>query len=143
MCTTLTASSPGHKQVKQYPQIKALLNPVEADDGIFWVFKAEFFQYFDVVYLCAQDMSEFIAPEQDAIHAQRVGHMCGKNCHCLNCRQRHASHLTTNRCSSRRGKGGSSFIGFKYRLRQNRDTTDFYDLGILLNIFHERSVDRP
>ena len=57
---------------KQYPQIKALLNPVKADDGIFWVSKAEFFQYFDVVYLCAQDMSEFIAPEQDAIHAQRA-----------------------------------------------------------------------
>ena len=45
----------------QYPQIKALLNPVKADDGIFWVSKAEFFQYFDVVYLCAQDMKAFVA----------------------------------------------------------------------------------
>ena len=43
----------------EYPQIKELLKPVKADDGIFWVSKEEFFQYFPTVYLGAIDMSEF------------------------------------------------------------------------------------
>jgi hypothetical protein len=45
----------------QYPEVKAALNPVQADDGVFWVSKEEFFQYFPTLYLCAKDMSEFIA----------------------------------------------------------------------------------
>lgn len=33
--------------------------PVQADDGVFWLEKEEFFQYFDTVYLCTLDMSKF------------------------------------------------------------------------------------
>ena len=44
----------------QYPQVKAALNPVVCDDGIFWVDKDEFFKYFKTLYLCAKDMSEFV-----------------------------------------------------------------------------------
>ena len=44
----------------QYPQVKAALNPVVCDDGIFWVDKEEFFSYFKTIYLCAKDMAEFI-----------------------------------------------------------------------------------
>ena len=44
----------------QYPEVKAELNPVHRDDGIFWVEKSEFFQYFHTIYLCAKDMSEFL-----------------------------------------------------------------------------------
>ena len=42
---------------EQYPQVKQALQPVALDDGIFWVSKQEFFEYFKVVYLCAKDMS--------------------------------------------------------------------------------------
>ena len=31
-----------------------------ADDGIFWVTTKEFFTYFETVYVCAKDMSEFL-----------------------------------------------------------------------------------
>lgn len=44
----------------RYPQIKRLLNPVVADDGIFWVTKKEFFQYYETIYLSASDMTEFL-----------------------------------------------------------------------------------
>jgi Calpain family cysteine protease len=44
----------------RYPQIKKALNPVVADDGIFWVTKKEFFQFFQTVYLSASDMTEFL-----------------------------------------------------------------------------------
>ena len=44
----------------QYPHVKAALNPVVCDDGIFWVDKEEFFSYFKTIYLCAKDMAEFI-----------------------------------------------------------------------------------
>ena len=43
---------------EQYPQIRAELNPVVADDGIFWLSKAEFFQYFPNLYLSASDASK-------------------------------------------------------------------------------------
>jgi hypothetical protein len=43
----------------KYPQIKKALNPVVADDGIFWVTKKEFFKYFQTVYLSASNMTEF------------------------------------------------------------------------------------
>ena len=43
-----------------HPEIHAELQPVKADDGIFWVSKQEFFQYFSTLYLCAKDMSEFL-----------------------------------------------------------------------------------
>ena len=45
---------------EQHPEVKAAINPVQADDGAFWVEKAEFFKYFQTVYLCAQDMTEFL-----------------------------------------------------------------------------------
>ena len=44
---------------KQHPKIKSALKPVQADDGIFWVTKAEFFTYFPKVYLSAIDMRKF------------------------------------------------------------------------------------
>ena len=44
-----------------YPQIKAKLQHIAADDGIFWLTKQEFFRYFETLYLCAKDMSEFLA----------------------------------------------------------------------------------
>ena len=44
----------------QYPQIKAELKPVVADDGIFWVTKQEFFRFFSTVYLSASNMTEFL-----------------------------------------------------------------------------------
>lgn len=45
---------------KDYPEIKELLNPVVADDGIFWITCKEFFQYFDTIYVSASDMSDFL-----------------------------------------------------------------------------------
>jgi hypothetical protein len=44
----------------KYPQIKKALNPVVADDGIFWVTKQEFFKYFQTIYLSASNMTEFL-----------------------------------------------------------------------------------
>jgi len=44
----------------KYPQIKKALNPVAADDGIFWVTKKEFFKFFKTIYLSASNMTEFI-----------------------------------------------------------------------------------
>ena len=44
----------------EYPEIKEELNPVVADDGIFWVSKEEFFSYFGTIYLSASDMTEFL-----------------------------------------------------------------------------------
>jgi len=43
----------------EYPQVKEALKPVVADDGVFWVDKQEFFQFFHTIYLCATDMSHF------------------------------------------------------------------------------------
>ena len=45
---------------ERYPQIKAALNPIVADNGIFWVSHKEFYRYFHTIYLCAKDMSDFI-----------------------------------------------------------------------------------
>jgi hypothetical protein len=50
------ASSCGYR----YPEIKKELNPVAADDGIFWVTKKEFFQYYQTIYLSASDMTQFL-----------------------------------------------------------------------------------
>lgn len=44
----------------KYPQIKKALNPVVADDGIFWVTKKEFFVFFQTIYLSASNMTEFL-----------------------------------------------------------------------------------
>ena len=44
----------------QYPQIKRALNPVVADDGIFWVTKQEFFKFYGTIYLSASNMTEFL-----------------------------------------------------------------------------------
>jgi hypothetical protein len=43
----------------EYPQIKFALNPVVADDGIFYLTKEEFFKYFQTVYLSASNMTQF------------------------------------------------------------------------------------
>mmetsp|Transcript_89272 Transcript_89272/g.236043 ORF Transcript_89272/g.236043 Transcript_89272/m.236043 type:complete len:569 (-) Transcript_89272:606-2312(-) len=48
----------------QYPQVKEALNPVAADDGVFWVDKEEFFKYFKTIYVCAKNMTEFIEAPQ-------------------------------------------------------------------------------
>jgi len=45
----------------EYPQIKQLLRPEVADDGIFWVSKEEFFKYFRTIYVCAHNMAAFVA----------------------------------------------------------------------------------
>jgi hypothetical protein len=42
-----------------YPQIKDAIQPVVADDGVFWVSRQEFFHFFPVIFLCACDMKEF------------------------------------------------------------------------------------
>lgn len=44
----------------KYPQIKALLKPVVADDGVFWVTKEEFFVFFQTIFLCASNMTEYV-----------------------------------------------------------------------------------
>uniref|UniRef100_A0A7S3U8F0 Calpain catalytic domain-containing protein n=1 Tax=Strombidinopsis acuminata TaxID=141414 RepID=A0A7S3U8F0_9SPIT len=44
----------------KYPEVREACKPVVANDGVFWVEKEEFFKYFKTIYLCAQDMSEFI-----------------------------------------------------------------------------------
>jgi len=44
----------------EYPQIKAAINPVAADDGIFYMTKEEFFTYFHTIYVCASNMTQFL-----------------------------------------------------------------------------------
>ena len=44
----------------KYPQIKKELNPVVADDGIFWVTKKEFFEMYTTIYLSASNMTEYL-----------------------------------------------------------------------------------
>ena len=43
----------------EFPEVAAELQPTTADDGIFWLTKAEFFEYFPTLYLSASDMSAF------------------------------------------------------------------------------------
>jgi len=45
---------------EQYPEVKKACQPVQADDGVFWLEKDEFFKYFHTIYLCAYDMSKFV-----------------------------------------------------------------------------------
>ncbi|GAX17585.1 hypothetical protein FisN_18Lh237 [Fistulifera solaris] len=45
---------------EKYPKIKQELNPVVADDGIFWVTKEEFFRLYDTIYVSAKSMTEFL-----------------------------------------------------------------------------------
>jgi hypothetical protein len=45
---------------EKWPQVKAELNPVVADDGIFYMTPEEFFKHFGTVFLSASDMSEFL-----------------------------------------------------------------------------------
>eukprot|EP00927_Polykrikos_kofoidii_P047913 TRINITY_DN42197_c0_g1_i1.p1 TRINITY_DN42197_c0_g1~~TRINITY_DN42197_c0_g1_i1.p1 ORF type:complete len:515 (-),score=72.80 TRINITY_DN42197_c0_g1_i1:58-1602(-) len=42
----------------EHPEVKEVLRPLKADNGILWVDSDEFFRYFHTVYLCARDMSE-------------------------------------------------------------------------------------
>jgi len=43
----------------QYPEVKKKINPVVANDGIFFLTKDEFFDIFDHIYLSASDMTRF------------------------------------------------------------------------------------
>lgn len=43
-----------------YPEVKAELKPRKADDGIFWVTKDEFFDFFQSIYLSASNMTQFL-----------------------------------------------------------------------------------
>lgn len=45
---------------EEYPEVKDALNPVNLNDGVFWLDKSEFFEYFPTIYLCAVDMSTFV-----------------------------------------------------------------------------------
>ncbi|KAL7565544.1 hypothetical protein ACA910_003821 [Epithemia clementina (nom. ined.)] len=45
---------------KKWPQVKKAVNPVIADDGIFWVTKDEFFKFFSTIYFSASNMTEFL-----------------------------------------------------------------------------------
>jgi len=44
----------------RYPKVKRALNPVVADDGIFYLTKKEFFHHFSTIYLSASNMTEFL-----------------------------------------------------------------------------------
>jgi len=44
----------------EYPEVRAELKPVAANDGLFWVSKEDFFEHFDTVYLSPTDMSAFL-----------------------------------------------------------------------------------
>lgn len=48
---------------KKYPTIKKALNPVESDDGIFWVTKQEFFKHYETIYLSASNLTRFLKNE--------------------------------------------------------------------------------
>ena len=52
-------SGPGWKK---YPQIKEELNPAVEDNGMCWVTKKEFFNYFPTLYVCAFDMTRLKDP---------------------------------------------------------------------------------
>lgn len=46
---------------KEYPQIEEALEPIhDADDGVFWMTREEFFQHFEAVYLGASDLTRFL-----------------------------------------------------------------------------------
>eukprot|EP00977_Amphora_coffeiformis_P007216 scaffold1569_cov171-Amphora_coffeaeformis.AAC.2 len=44
----------------KYPQVKKEINPVAADDGIFYLTKDEFFKYYSTIYLSASNMTDFL-----------------------------------------------------------------------------------
>jgi len=45
---------------ERYPKVyEACGRPIKKDDGIFWMERENFFDYFGTVYLCAHDMAEF------------------------------------------------------------------------------------
>jgi hypothetical protein len=44
----------------RWPQVKAELNPVVADDGIFYVTPKEFFKFYGTIYVSASDMTQFL-----------------------------------------------------------------------------------
>merc|ERR1712007_33005 len=43
-----------------YPEIKKACNPLSGDDGVFWLSKEEFFEYYPTIYLCAHSMKKFV-----------------------------------------------------------------------------------
>mmetsp|Transcript_71791 Transcript_71791/g.126757 ORF Transcript_71791/g.126757 Transcript_71791/m.126757 type:complete len:569 (+) Transcript_71791:54-1760(+) len=45
---------------EEHPEIKEACNHIIANDGVFYLEKAEFFQYFNTVFLCAHDMACFL-----------------------------------------------------------------------------------
>ena len=44
---------------QEHPDVKAQLSPVDADNGIFWMDKDDFFDNFPSIYLSASDMTRF------------------------------------------------------------------------------------
>lgn len=57
-CGDWTDSGPNWER---YPKVyEACGRPVKKDDGIFWMQKENFFNYFSTIYLCAHDMAEFV-----------------------------------------------------------------------------------
>lgn len=42
-----------------YPQVKTEINPVAADDGIFYLTKEEFFKFYDHIYVSASNMTAY------------------------------------------------------------------------------------
>ncbi len=46
---------------EEYPSIEAELKPMhDIDDGVFYMTKREFFEFFETVYLGASDMTQFL-----------------------------------------------------------------------------------
>ena len=44
---------------KKYPQIKKALNPLFADDGVFWLTMEEFFKHYETIWLSGVSMTKF------------------------------------------------------------------------------------
>eukprot|EP00927_Polykrikos_kofoidii_P054538 TRINITY_DN48948_c0_g1_i1.p1 TRINITY_DN48948_c0_g1~~TRINITY_DN48948_c0_g1_i1.p1 ORF type:complete len:1175 (+),score=100.56 TRINITY_DN48948_c0_g1_i1:103-3627(+) len=45
----------------EYPNVEQCLKPLRVEDGIFWLSKDEFFEYFTTIYLCPVNMVDFLA----------------------------------------------------------------------------------
>ena len=43
-----------------FPEVREALQPVKANDGVFWLSSDELFHYFPVIYLCGRNMKEFV-----------------------------------------------------------------------------------
>lgn len=58
----------------EYPEVKEACKPeLGVENGIFWMEKDEFFNYFKTVYLCACDMEELSAAAVTALKTDAGG----------------------------------------------------------------------